>query len=98
MRRTLGLGAACLLGGLMVFAVVSGLDGRAHAAEPRAPQAPAANPGDVVINEVMYDPLSSPDGSYEWVELYNNTSTAITLTGWVISDAVNSDVLPTAAT
>ncbi len=44
----------------------------------------AANPGDVVINEVMYDSKSSTDE--EWVELHNTTDSTITLSGWVLID------------
>lgn len=36
-----------------------------------------------VINEF------SPKGDPEWVELYNNTSSAIDLTGWTITDGAN---------
>ena len=35
----------------------------------------------VVINEVLYDPVGS-DGGYEWIELYNNSDTAINMAGW----------------
>ena len=41
--------------------------------------------GDVVINEVAW--AGSVDGSSdEWIELYNNTSQTIDLTGWYIED------------
>ncbi|MFA6422742.1 MAG: lamin tail domain-containing protein [Candidatus Buchananbacteria bacterium] len=49
---------------------------------------PEYNPinGDVVINEF----LSSPDdGQKEWVELFNNTSSTVDLSGWTISDNVS---------
>jgi len=36
--------------------------------------------GAVILTEVMYDPTGS-DGGWEWVELYNTTSTAIDLSG-----------------
>ena len=35
----------------------------------------------VVINEVFYDPPGNDTG-YEWVELYNNSSTDIDISGW----------------
>ena len=38
----------------------------------------------VLINEVMYSPLS---GMPEWVELVNNSMDTVLLTGWKISDA-----------
>jgi hypothetical protein len=46
----------------------------------------AANPGDVVINEVMQDPAAVGDSQGEWIELYNATSAGIDINGWVIRD------------
>ncbi len=42
------------------------------------------NPGDVVINEIMYAP--SPAAN-EWFELYNNTATPFSLANWKWKDA-----------
>ena len=42
-----------------------------------------ANPGDVFINEFMYDPA---DGYSEFVEIYNNSNKVINLNGWTIND------------
>ncbi|MDO9577634.1 MAG: lamin tail domain-containing protein [Candidatus Cloacimonadales bacterium] len=39
---------------------------------------PAQN---VVINEVLYDPVGS-DGGYEWIELYNNSDEGVNLALW----------------
>ena len=39
-----------------------------------------ANAG-LILSEVMYDPSSSDDG-YEWVELFNNSSSTIDLSGF----------------
>lgn len=50
--------------------------------------------GDIVINEVMYDPQSQPDGDGEWIELYNRGDSAIDVGGWSIEDARSVDVLP----
>lgn len=43
----------------------------------------AANPGDVVINEIAW---MGTESSYydEWIELYNTTDAAIDLTGWTL--------------
>ncbi len=41
----------------------------------------APGAGDVVISEVFANPLQSPEGSYEWVELYNPTDRDIDLNG-----------------
>ncbi|MEM8898060.1 MAG: lamin tail domain-containing protein [Bacteroidota bacterium] len=51
-------------------------------------------PFDVVINEIFSDPEPSfglPAG--EFVELYNRSSTAISLSGWTLSDASRSATL-----
>ena len=47
---------------------------------------PVANPGDVVINEIMQNPAAVLDDSGEWFELYNTTPGPIDLSGWIISD------------
>ena len=44
-----------------------------------------ANPGDVVINEVMWAGADN-----EWIELYNNTDEEINLEGWSIEGAKTS--------
>ncbi|MFH1011781.1 MAG: lamin tail domain-containing protein [bacterium] len=44
----------------------------------------AASPGDVRINEVMYDDTASTD--IEWVELYNTTGSPINISGWWLGD------------
>ncbi len=50
----------------------------------------AANPGDVLINEICW--MGSQDSSSdEWVELYNSTGSNIDLTGWAL---VAEDGLP----
>lgn len=51
---------------------------------------------DVQINEIMADvnpvPVSVP--AYEYLELYNNTSFPINLSGWTLSDATSSVAIP----
>jgi len=40
---------------------------------------------DVVINEIMYAPTDALGGTYnEWVELYNNDTEDVNITGWTI--------------
>lgn len=48
-----------------------------------------SNPGDIVINEFLPDPLA---GSDEWVELYNRTSAALDLTGWKLQDGTANTI------
>ena len=42
----------------------------------------------LVINEIMYNPEDSiqgnEDNTYEYIELYNNTDTAIDVAGWIV--------------
>ncbi len=56
-----------------------------------------ANPGDILISEVEYNPsqLGVVEQSYEWIELVNTTSSAITLEAWEIEDNANKEILPT---
>src|SRR3989344_8913134 len=42
--------------------------------------------GDVVINEIMYNP-SGPDEGHEWIEIYNNGPSDQDLTGWIFFEA-----------
>jgi len=42
-----------------------------------------SRPGTLIINEIMYEPLS---GQAEWVELYNPGNVAVDLTSWALSD------------
>ena len=45
-------------------------------------------PGDVVVSEVMYDPIGNLDDARgEWVELYNGSNIARTLDGCFIKDS-----------
>ena len=56
----------------------------------------AANPGDILISEVLYDsPTNCTEPGAEWVELYNTTGSAITLTNWQICDNYTCDTIPT---
>jgi phosphatidylserine/phosphatidylglycerophosphate/cardiolipin synthase-like enzyme len=45
---------------------------------------------DVVINEIMYDPMGSDSGS-EWIEFYNNGTNAVNITNWIITDQDGGD-------
>ncbi len=46
---------------------------------------PVLGPQDIVINEIMYNP-SGTDTNHEWIEIYNNKSGPINLTGWKFVD------------
>jgi hypothetical protein len=51
--------------------------------------------GDVVINELQYDPVQGGvDAAFEWLELYNRTSRTIYLTNWKIEDNGSDDYIP----
>jgi hypothetical protein len=45
-----------------------------------------ASPGDVVIVEIMIDPVSVADAAGEWIELRNTTGGDIDIAGWVLHD------------
>lgn len=47
------------------------------------------NYGDIIINEIMYAPLS---GEPEWIELFNRTNNTIFLKGWSITDIYTTPV------
>jgi hypothetical protein len=47
----------------------------------------------VIINEVLANPLGA-EPEQEWVELYNEGSSASDLDGWVLSDGAGESVLP----
>jgi hypothetical protein len=42
-----------------------------------------ANPGDIVINEILANPAA---GASDWIELHNTTAEAIDIGGWFLSD------------
>lgn len=48
----------------------------------------AAAYGNVVISEIMYDPIGTEPDT-EWVELYNPGSTSVDVGGWVLTDDAN---------
>lgn len=51
-----------------------------------ASRARGAEVGDVIINEIMINPLNVSDLNGEWIELFNTTDYAINLDGWTIRD------------
>lgn len=59
------------------------------------PTVPALAPGQVVINEFVADNdtgATDPNGQYEdWIELYNNTSSPVSLAGIYLSDNAADD-------
>ena len=59
---------------------------RLSAKTPGAANAPIL-PGDVVINELMYDPISGNDDD-QYIELYNRGTNTLNLAGWQLTSAV----------
>lgn len=51
--------------------------------------------GDVKINEIMYNPSTEQgsDANMEWIELYNNDTEAINISGWTIDDNPISEIV-----
>ncbi len=51
--------------------------------------------GPIRISEFLSDPAETgSDGAYEWVELQNVSSEAVTLSGWKIGDSKLNDAIP----
>ncbi len=44
----------------------------------------------IIINEIMADPIAD-ETLNEWIELYNNGSHAINVSGWVVGDSADND-------
>ena len=66
----------------------------ATAARP-APTSAAAGPPALRLSEVLADPVEpGVDGAYEWVELVNTATVAVSTAGWAIGDATSVDPLP----
>jgi hypothetical protein len=49
--------------------------------------ASSAEVGPIVITEIMYNPHGADEGQ-EWVEIYNPTAAAVSLSGWYLQNAV----------
>ena len=59
------------------------------------PTGTVANRGDILVNEVQYNPpQSGTDAAYEWVELYNTRNETVKLAGWEIRDNGGCDLVP----
>ncbi|MBO6522236.1 MAG: lamin tail domain-containing protein [Balneolaceae bacterium] len=65
------------------------------ASEISSPIASPASKGDVIINEIMYDPLADPEDNLpdqtEYLELYNRSNAAISLEGIFLHDAPDEE-------
>lgn len=49
-----------------------------------------ANPGDIIITEVMQNPAAVSDNNGEYFEVYNTTASAIDMQGWEIQDDLST--------
>ncbi|WP_438961513.1 lamin tail domain-containing protein [Nonlabens sp.] len=49
-----------------------------------------ANPGDIILTEIMQNPSAAADNEGEYFEVYNTTNTAIDMLGYEIVDLTNS--------
>ncbi len=57
------------------------------------PVAPPAEPGHIVITEIMKDPVFVADSAGEWIELFNPNNFTIDLEGWTLSDNSGESVV-----
>lgn len=53
----------------------------------------AQQPGDIIITEVMPDPLKVSDAAGEWFEVYNTTNHDIKINAWHITDMKTKNVV-----
>lgn len=89
----LTLGTALTVGTLYQVTVTQVSDcpgnpiGSANTAQFALPEPVAA--GDVVINEVLYDPVT---GGSDFVELYNRSGKTLSLAGWMLANVSNGVV------
>ena len=60
--------------------------------------ATCANPGDIIITEIMQNPSINSDPAGEYIELYNTTLSPIDIQGWVIKDDVTASESHTIST
>ncbi|MCP4216341.1 MAG: MBL fold metallo-hydrolase [bacterium] len=70
------------------YYVVESIDGSAQkavSAEYNFSTGTVVVAGDVLFSEVLYD-TPGTDSIEEWVEIYNNSSSTVDLTGWTITD------------
>ncbi len=47
---------------------------------------------DIVINEVMADPIAD-ESLNEWIELYNNGDSEVNVSGWIVGDKNDNDTI-----
>lgn len=47
----------------------------------------------LLVTQILYDPVESPEDQYEWVEIYNRSSNTIDLTNWKIKDNNKENIL-----
>ena len=70
-------------------------DGANHFSRLLAPTPGTNNapvkPSDIVINEIMHDPVSG-DADDEYVELHNRGTNAVALAGWRLRDGISYDI------
>jgi len=73
--------------------LVSALDAWGHRDNASLAIRAAAPRAHVVINEVMANPRG-PEPAQEWVELYNDGATSVSLEGYALEDAQGTTTLP----
>ena len=54
----------------------------------------AQAPGDVIFNEILYDPPAPQPSSNEYAELFNRSAAPVSLAGLALADAADTTALP----
>ena len=96
--QLLMLGKNCLPGEFLTgFDVEGNIICRALPLEN--PQGPSevqdANPGDIIITEIMSNPNAVNDTDGEWFEIFNTRAETVNIAGWLIQDGGGSHLIST---
>ena len=83
--RFLAVYGLIIVSGMFAGAALAAFDGAADVGAGRGP--------DVIINELMVNPLRTYDSRGEWIELYNRGDEAADLEGWTIGDEIYDDIV-----
>lgn len=73
------------------LAWVSGQSSESELLKPVVEESPQQYPKGIIINEILPSP-SGPDAEEEWMEIFNQNSFAVDLSGWQITDTSGNTI------